>query len=123
MNGNESTYVPASGVTFPGSFDIYDLTIAGNVVESDNSLTFIHQFNNGVITGNTTLAGLATLNGMALTGTETPVTTLTVLGGALTNVVGSIVYNQINAYGILNLNDDQVQSSSTKYAIDLVIND
>ncbi len=118
ISGNESTYVPVSGVTFPGSFDIYDLGIqscgGAGVTESDNSLSFIHQFNNGTIGCNLTLAGLATLQGMALTNSTTA---LTILPGSLTNVAATLVYPQVNIYGTFNLNDDQVQASTTKYAL------
>ena len=111
LQGNEATYVPASGVTFPGSFDIYDLTIVGNVTESDNSLNFIHQFNNGVISGNLTLAGNATLNGMAVIGTTSTISTL---AGSLVNLEGSLDYAHIIANGIqTNLNDDFIQISTT----------
>lgn len=109
IQGNESTYVPASGATFPGSFDIFDLTIAGNVIESDNSLTFIHQFNNGVITGNLTLAGLATLSGMAF---PTATSSITILAGALVNIEGTNLNNTVVSSGTLNLNDDGVEGSS-----------
>lgn len=114
IQGNQATYVPASGATTASSFDIYDLTIAGSLTETDNSLTSIHQFNNGVITGNLTLAGNATLSGMALTGTTS---TLTIKGGALVNIVGSINYAQTINNGTLNYNDDQVVASTTQFAI------
>jgi hypothetical protein len=114
MQGNESTYVVPSGVTFPGSFDIYDITIVGNVLETDNSLNFIHQFANSVLTNNLSLAGNATLSGVAMTGTTSA---LTIQPGALTNAINSIFYSQIQDYGIFNLDDDQVQASSSQYAI------
>lgn len=110
IQGNESTYVPASGATFPGSFDIYDLTIAGNVVESDNSLTFIHQFNNGVITGNLTTAGLATLVGSVLSGTTS---TLIVQTSSILNFAGGEIFGNIISQGFLNINDADLNGSSS----------
>lgn len=114
LSGNEATYVPSSGVTLPGSFDIYDLTIGGNVVESGSSLSTMHQFNNGVITGNLSTAGLATLSGMALTGTTS---VFTALPGSLNNFVGSLSYAKFVNQGTMNINDDQIQASTTGYSI------
>ena len=108
IQGNEATYVPASGVTLPGSFDIYDLTIAGNVTESDNSLSYIHQFANGVITGNLTTAGLATISGEALSGTSS---VYSMLPGSLNNFVGSISYGSVINGGISNINDANIITS------------
>jgi len=111
INGNESTFVTPSGATLPGSFDIYDLTWVGNVTESDNSLTFIHQFNNGVITGNLTLAGLALLNGMAF---PTTTSTISALQGSLVNIVGSSLNGTVQSSGTLNIDDDALIGSSSQ---------
>lgn len=110
IQGNESTYVAPSGVTFPGSFDIYDLTIVGNVTESDNLLTFIHQFNNGVITGNLTLAGLATLSNMAFPTTSS---IISALPGSLVNIVGTDMNNTVQSSGTVNIDDDALIGSSS----------
>lgn len=115
IQGNGSTYVPiATAMTLQSSFDIYDLTIVGDVIETDNSLTAIHKFNNGVITGNTTVAGLGLFNDQTFTGTTSSVT---VKAGALTNFAGSLVYPQIVNNGILNFNDSEMISNSSNYGI------
>ena len=114
LSGNEATYIPVSGVTLPGSFDIYDLTIVGNVIESHGSISTIHQFNNGVITGNVSLSSLATFSGMVM---PTATSTLTVQTSSLTNIVGSAIYGTINNSGILNLNDVQLASANSGYLL------
>jgi hypothetical protein len=43
----------------------------------------------------------------------TATSTLTIQSGALTNVLGSALYGVVNSQGILNLNDDQISSSSS----------
>ena len=65
LYGQGSTFVAVGGVTFPKQFDIYDLTIVGNVTQSDTSLTTIHNFQSGYIQGSLTVSGLCAFNGMA----------------------------------------------------------
>lgn len=108
LAGNESTLVEPSGVTFPNSFDIYDLTIVGNVHESDNTITTIHQFTNGVISGNLQMDGNATIEGEAVTGGQY----FLISTSSLTNIAGSFIQNPIWANGVVNINDDQVSTST-----------
>lgn len=117
ISGNESTLVEPSGVTMPNSFDIFDLTIVGNVTEADTSTVVIHQFNNGAIVGNLSLAGNATLQGMAMPQTTS---TLTVQKGALTNINSSFLQGNIIDAGTININDDEqlyTATNTTGYAI------
>lgn len=115
ISGNESTLVEPSGVTMPNAFDIYDLTIVGNVTEADTSTVVIHQFNNGTIVGNITLAGLATFSGMTM-----PVTTstLTATAGSNVNIDGSALYGTESGNGkLMSFADDFISASSSNCAI------
>lgn len=116
LQGNEATYIPVSGVTLPGSFDIYDLNIQGctNVTESDNSLTFIHQFANGTIGCNLTTAGLATLSGEVLTSTTS---VWTALAGSLNSFQNGESFEKIINNGILNFQGAEENASTSGYAI------
>ena len=111
---NEATLVFPSGVTFPNSFDNYDCTISGNVHESDNSLTAIHQFNNGVLTGGyVQVDGLALLEGMVLNnGPYFLIST-----SSLSNIVGTLVQDPIWANGVININDDQISTSTSQFLV------
>lgn len=108
LSGNESTLVEPSGVTFPNSFDIYDLTIVGNVHESDNNLATIHQFNNGVISGNLQMDGLGLLSGMVVTGGNY----FLISTSSLSNVTGTLVQNPVWANGASNFDDDEIATNT-----------
>ena len=117
--GGESTLVEPSGVTFPNSFDIYDLSIIGAVNESDNNLFTIHQFNNGYISGTTTIDGLATFSGMTTSTTSPQFITL----AAQQDITGSFLQSPIWVQGLLNLDNDGVvetpinKATASGYAI------
>lgn len=110
MNCQGSTLVEPSGITFPGSFDSYDCTIAGNVSEADTSTLSIHQWNNSTLTGNVTLAGLGLMETDVL---PVSTSTLTTQKGSLLNVAGTLDEEPIINSGILNLNDDEVDVTAT----------
>lgn len=115
INGNQATYVAASGVTFPGAFDVYDLTLVGNVTESATSTNSIHQFQNGVISGNVSVAGSGLFSNMALTGTSS---ILTGLPGSLVNIYGTIILGQVTANGYqTNFNDDFLNTTSSNAVV------
>lgn len=115
--GNQSTWVPVSGVTMPNSFDIYDLTIAGNVTESDTSTLAIHQFNNGVITGNLFCNGLCINQGENF---PTTTSTISIARGSISNFISALIQSNIINAGTLNLDDVEVINNATNttgYAI------
>lgn len=114
IQGNEATLVEPSGATLPGSFDIYDLTGVGTFTESDNSLTFIHQWNNSAIVGSISLAGNATLEGMAFPSTTS---TITALAGSLVGITGSFMQGTIISSGTLNITNSAINASSTNWAL------
>lgn len=114
IQGNEATLVEPSGATLPGSFDIYDLTGVGTFTESDNSLTFIHQWNNSAIVGSISLAGNATLEGMAFPSTTS---TITALAGSLVGITGSFMQGTIISSGTLNITNSAINVSSTNWAL------
>lgn len=113
--GNEAVLVVPSGVSFNGPHDIYDLTISGNVVENDTSTTNVHQFNNGVITGNFTANGLTTFSGMTL---PTRGTVLTVATGSNFTAVNNYFANSfVVSAGMANLDGIGIFASTTNAAI------
>lgn len=98
VHGNNATLVVPSGVTVAGSYDIYDLNVIGTVSLTDTSYTSIHQWNNGYLSGTTTISGLVNFVSMA-TGTGSPIT---VLQGGQLNITASLITNRIVNYGSLN---------------------
>lgn len=105
---NSGAYVAASGVTFPNSFVIHDGTIAGNVHESDNTLTTNHEFDNVVVLGNLQMDGLGLLSNSVLSGGQY----FEISPSSLSNVSGSFIQNPIWANGATNFNDDEIATST-----------
>ena len=118
--GNGSTLVCSAGMTLQNQFDIYDLTIIGNIIQSDTSITTIHNFSSGFINGNLTVSGLCALSGMA---TQTSIITaianvITVNAGAQLQVGNSSIGARIINNGICYFNSsDLIRNDSTNYLI------
>lgn len=114
ISGNESTYVAPSGITIPNSFDIYDLSIIGNITDSDTGLSSIHQFTNGFIQGNVTAAGLTTFSAMSTANTGI----INALSGSFMGFIASNINDQIEDSGVMNINTSQVtRTDSSNYAV------
>lgn len=115
INGNQSTYVPASGATFPGSVEIYDTIIAGNLIFSSTSTTQLHQVNNSaIVSGNITANGLINMIGTQILSTTS---TFTLASSGLMNFAGG----QMNAIGTFaaqsNFNGMQWSGSTSGYGL------
>lgn len=115
LAGNQSTWVPASGATFPGTAEIYDVTTAGNLTFSSTSTTAIHQMNNSVVaSGNITANG-----GINFIGTifVSPTSTLTIASTGLMNYVGGQMNALVTAAAQTNYNDMEWAGSTPGYGI------
>lgn len=111
--GNGSTIV--GNVTLSKAFDLYDLTIVGNITQSDTSLTVLHAFESGFISGNVTISGLTNFNGMA--SDATGVTTIN--AGGVAAVSNSAMNNRIVNSGTLYFNNGSItRTDNANYLID-----
>lgn len=114
IQGSNSTLV--ANTTFPVNcvFDSYDLSIIGNIIQADTSLTSLHNFQSGTITGNISIAGLSVFSGMnCVSGT------ITINSGGQLNVVGSFVSNNIVNKGTLFFNSSSMsRADNSLYNID-----
>ena len=118
--GNGDTLVCPSGMTLSNAFDCYDLTIVGNIIQSDTSITTVHNFSSGFLSGNLTISGLCALQGMA---TQTSILTaianvITINAGAQLTVQNSSIGARIINNGILYFDgSDIVRNDNTNYLI------
>jgi len=114
IHGNQATFIAPSGVTFPSSFDIYDLTIIGSVTQSEVSTSTVHSFNNWYISGTTTLHGLASfINGSTGTGSV-----ITLKPTSFVSFSSNSLNNRIEAFGTLILTSASLTiNDNVNYAI------
>lgn len=131
IHGNGATIVLGPGatsfgsvytgtMTLPNDFDMQDVVLLGNLKVTDTSTTNPHSVINSFLEGNVYLRGNATILNSATADQPGASSTLMIAPGALTNILGTNVQTVVDVYGsgILNLNDDNVQTStSTRYAI------
>lgn len=115
INGNQSTWVPASGATFPGLVEVYDTIVAGNLTFSSTSTTQLHQINNSVIaSGNITANGLINFIGDVIASTTS---TLTIASTGFMNFIGGQMNSTVVASAQANYNDALWNGSTTDYGI------
>lgn len=114
IQGNNATLTINSGagnITFPSAFDIYSLNIVGNVLQTDTSITSIHNLEDGVVTGNITGAGLFELTNQTVTGTAT------CNSGGVLNLGFSVMNGVITNVGTLHMNSTVTVVNTAGYAI------
>lgn len=115
IDGGSSTLVVPSGVTFQNLFDLYDISIIGNVVQSDTTTTQPHSFQSSYIQGNITLSGLAVFIGMASDTSGI----ITINAGAIAAFSGCLIGDRIINKGTLYFdNSNLTRTDNTNYLVD-----
>lgn len=117
IQGNNSSLTVNAGagsVTFPSSFDIYSFNIVAAVLQTDTSLTTLHNMSDGAIVGNYTTSGFATFSNMNASGGV-----ITINSGSRFAFSNSSLTSRVLNSGTLYFNNTNLQiSDNSHYGID-----
>jgi hypothetical protein len=129
IHGKGSTYVINSGagtLTLSSAFSIYDLTIVGNLVQSNTSLATITLASNVTLSGNLTVNGSHQYTGGKIVGNGSANSLITVaatgMGTFQALIIGAQSANyyarMVNSGYLLMLNVELFANDNSNYAID-----